>query len=196
MKADEAIEILKTWKITGDESHEALDMAIEALAKDINVPINDCISREAAIDALIEGFRRSPTVAIRAKDMIEQLPSAQPEPSQVARDIATIIENEKDMRVVLQKPQWVLCGDRMPEAEYPVIVTWKNNDPKSYYQYILGKHYVGVANYKNGKWFWYSSITEDVLMEYGRCDTEEFDEAIEVVAWAKLPEPYKEDTDE
>lgn len=28
------------------------------------------------------------------------LPSAQPEPSQVARDIATIIENEKDMRVI------------------------------------------------------------------------------------------------
>ena len=79
MKADEAIEILKTWRITGDKAHEALDMAIEALAKDINVPTNDCISREAAIDALVEGFKRIPTLAIRAKDMIEQLPSAQPE---------------------------------------------------------------------------------------------------------------------
>lgn len=79
MKADEAIEILKTWRITGDEAHEALDMAISALAKDINVPSNDCISRDEAIDALIEGFKRSLTMAIRAKDMIEQLPSAQPE---------------------------------------------------------------------------------------------------------------------
>lgn len=105
MKADEVIEILKTWRIAGDKAHEALDMAIEALAKDINVPINDCISRKAAIDALIEGFKRSPTVAIRAKDMIEQLPSAQPEPSDVARDIATIIENEKDMRVVLRNSE-------------------------------------------------------------------------------------------
>lgn len=79
MTNEEAIQILKTWRITGDKAHEALDMAISALAKDINVPSNDCVSREAAIDALIEGFRRSPTIAIRAKDMIEQLPSVQPE---------------------------------------------------------------------------------------------------------------------
>ena len=38
--------------------------------------MDDSISRTAAIDALIEGFKRSPTIAIRAKDMIEQLPSA------------------------------------------------------------------------------------------------------------------------
>ena len=74
-----------------------------------------------------------------------------------------------------------------------MIVTWKNDDPASYYQYILGKHYAGVAHYKNGKWFWYSSVTEDVLMEYGRCDSEEFDEAIKVVAWRRLPEPYREE---
>lgn len=55
MTSDEAIQILKTWRITGDKAHAALDMAIEALAKDINVPINDCISREAAIDALAIG---------------------------------------------------------------------------------------------------------------------------------------------
>ena len=67
--------------------------------------MNNLIERQKAIDALIEGFRRSPTVAIRAKDMIEQLPSAQPEPSDVARDIATIIENEKDMRVVLRNSE-------------------------------------------------------------------------------------------
>lgn len=162
--------------------------------------MDDLISRQSAIDALCSECQgrcipcdNYPCGEVKA---IEALPSAQPEPSDVARDIATIIENEKDMRVVLQQPQWIPCSERLPEAEYPVIVTWKNNDPKSYYQYILGKHYVGVAHYKNGKWFWYSSITEDVLMEYGRCDTEEFDEAIEAVAWKPLPEPYKEDADE
>lgn len=87
---------------------------------------------------------------------------------------------------------WISVSERLPEEAYPVIVTWKNDDPASYYQYILGKHYVGVAHYKNGKWYWYSSITEDVLMEYGRYDSEEFDEAIKVVAWMPLPEPYKE----
>lgn len=85
---------------------------------------------------------------------------------------------------------WIPCSERLPEEAYPVVVTWKNDDPASYYQYILGKHYTGVAHFKNGKWFWYSSVTEDVLMEYGRCDSEEFDEAIHVLAWMPLPEPY------
>lgn len=92
----------------------------------------------------------------------------------------------------IEPQRWIPCSERLPEEAYPVIVTWKNDDPASYYQYILGKHYVGVAHYKNGKWYWYSSITEDVLMEYGKCESEEFDEAIRVLAWMPLPEPYKE----
>jgi len=40
------------------------------------------------------------------------LPSVQPEPSQVARDIATIIENEQDMRVILShQPEIIRCKD-------------------------------------------------------------------------------------
>ena len=96
-----------------------------------------------------------------------------------------------DMAInALEQTAWIPCSERLPEEAYPVIVTWKNDDPASYYQYVLGKHYVGVAHYKNGKWFWYSSVTEDTLMEYGRCDSEEFDEAIEVLAWMPMPKPY------
>ena len=91
---------------------------------------------------------------------------------------------------------WILCNDRLPEDIRPVLVTWKNNDPASYYQYIVGKHYIGTAHYYRGKWYWYSSVTEDLLAEYGKCDTEEFDEAIEAVAWMPLPEPYKGGDDE
>jgi hypothetical protein len=86
---------------------------------------------------------------------------------------------------------WVLVKDRLPSDIKPVIITWKNTDPESYYQYIVGKHFIGTAHYKNGKWYWYSSVTEDLLAEYGRCDSEEFDEAIEVIAWMPLPEPYE-----
>ena len=87
--------------------------------------------------------------------------------------------------------RWIPCNERLPENIRPVIVTWKNTDPKSYYQYIVGKHFTGTACYKNGKWYWYSSTTEDMLAEYGRYDSEEFDEAIECIAWMPLPEPYK-----
>ena len=90
---------------------------------------------------------------------------------------------------------WILVSDRVPNDIKPVLVTWKNIDPESYYQYIVGKHFIGTAHYKSGKWYWYSSVTEDLLAEYGKCDSEEFDEAIEVVAWMPLPEPYKENNE-
>lgn len=92
---------------------------------------------------------------------------------------------------VQPKQRWIPCSERLPEDIRPVIVTWKNTDPASYYQYIVGKHFTGTACYKNGKWYWYSSTTEDMLSEYGRYDSEEFDEAIECIAWMPLPEPYE-----
>lgn len=100
------------------------------------------------------------------------------------------------IKALEQERGWIPVSEGLPEDIKPVIVTWKNIDPKSYYQYIVGKHFIGTAHYKNGKWFWYSSVTEDLLAEYGKCDSEEFDEAIEVVAWMPLPEPYKAESEE
>ncbi len=88
--------------------------------------------------------------------------------------------------------RWIPCSERLPDSIRPVIVTWRNNDPKSYYQYIVGKRFIGTAHYCKGKWFWYSSTCEDFLAEYGKCDVDEIDEAIEVLAWCEMPEPYKE----
>lgn len=96
-----------------------------------------------------------------------------------------------DKQPSVDVPHWIPCSERLPKDIRPVIVTWKNTDPKSYYRYIVGKHFTGTACYKNGKWYWYSSTTEDILAEYGRYDSEEFDEAIECIAWMPLPEPYE-----
>ena len=89
--------------------------------------------------------------------------------------------------------RWIPCSERLPESIKPVIITWRNNDPKSYYQYIVGKPFIGTGHYCKGKWFWYSSTCEDLLAEYGRSDVDEVDEAIEVIAWMPLPKPYREE---
>ena len=62
-----------------------------------------------------------------ALEIINALPSAQSEPSQVARDIATIVENEQDMRVMLSQ-QWIPVSERLPEELTTVLITDKDGD--------------------------------------------------------------------
>lgn len=74
--------------------------------------MDDFISRQQAIDAVNEWFRlyainRTMSNVTSIQDVLRQLPSAQ---SDIARDIATIIENEKDMRVIAQ-PEIIRCGE-------------------------------------------------------------------------------------
>ena len=88
MTNEEAIEHLKNIKIFSyqdgytAEAREALDMAINALTK-------EAWKEEHPVSPLLQ----------------KPATTAQPEPSQVARDIATIIENETDMRVINAQPQ-------------------------------------------------------------------------------------------
>ena len=67
----------------------------------------DLISRQAAIDAIDRLDIPEDMCVFEILSHIEleigNLPSAQPE--QIARDIATIIENEKDMRVILKNAE-------------------------------------------------------------------------------------------
>ena len=94
MKADEAIQILKTWRITGDKAHEALDMAIDALQELKNSSeelknSSDLIRRRDAIDAMkklydedVEAYGCEIPETFdcdRAIEELNALPSAQPE---------------------------------------------------------------------------------------------------------------------
>ena len=75
--------------------------------------MDDLISRQAAIDAMAELQGRAAskgelTGISKAWKKIKKLPSAEPEPSQVARDIARIVENEQDMRILPKRGKWIL----------------------------------------------------------------------------------------
>ena len=73
--------------------------------------MTDYIDRQAAIEEIKAVFEWHDTVTMeRMIEHFNNLPSAQPEPSQVARDIATIIENEQDMRVIARN-DIVRCKD-------------------------------------------------------------------------------------
>lgn len=91
----------------------------------------------------------------------------------------------------LEEPQWIPCSSgQMPDDLAEVNITWVNRDPEPYYAFLKDKPFTGSAVYYKGKWYWYSSTTKDMLAEYGRYDSEEFDEAIECIAWMPLPEPW------
>ena len=152
----------------------------------------DLIDRQAAIDAHYEYCNKHPDAGfpVWSLKILEDLPPAQPDLSGYS-DKLWKAAYERGKAEAQQR--WIPCRERLPENIRPVIVTWKNTDPASYYQYIVGKHFTGTACYKNGKWYWYSSTMEDMLAEYGRYDSEEFDEAIECIAWMPLPEPWRGD---
>ena len=142
-------------------------------------PCEDAVSRSSLLNKLDDCYKEKIKVA----------------PDNMAEGFMQVEKLIKQEPSVTPTQKWIPVSERLPENVRPVIVTWKNNDPKSYYQYIVGKHFTGTACYKNGKWYWYSSKTEDMLAEYGRYDSEEFDEAIECIAWLPLPKPYKESED-
>lgn len=98
--------------------------------------------------------------------------------------------------VEIPQIEWIPCSERLPENINLVLVTWENTNPESYYKSIKGKKFCGAGHYCNGKWFWESNTCQDYLAEYGRCGQDEMDEAIKVIAWMPLPEPYREEARE
>ena len=88
--------------------------------------------------------------------------------------------------------QWIPVSERLPEDLQEVNITYVNTNPEPYYDFIKGKPMIGAAVFFKHKWYWYSEICADLLAEYGFNPGHELDDAIKVVAWMPLPEPYKE----
>ena len=96
-----------------------------------------------------------------------------------------------DVVISQPEPQWIPVSERLPEDFSEVNVTWVNHNPEPYYEFIKDKPFTATAVYYKGEWYWYSATCVDYLGEYGRCDWNKVDKAIEIVAWMPLPEPYK-----
>ena len=60
------------------------------------------IAKKPEMNGNLEHMVRASAMVI---EMIKDAPTIEPEPSQVARDIATILENEQDMRVIVKNAQ-------------------------------------------------------------------------------------------
>lgn len=91
---------------------------------------------------------------------------------------------------------WILCSEDYPKELEPVIITYVNHQPELYYKYVKDKPFVATGIYYKEEWYWYSSTCEDYLAEYGRCDVDKIDDAIEVMAWMPLPEPYRKGSED
>jgi len=94
-----------------------------------------------------------------------------------------------------QEPRWIPVNERLPENLQTVNVTWQNHEPEPYYHDIKDRSFVATAVYYKG-WYWYSTTCADYLGEYGRNDVDKIDEAIEIIAWTPLPEPYKAESED
>ena len=88
---------------------------------------------------------------------------------------------------------WISVKDRLPEENTAVNIVWKNTEPVSYYEHIKGKPFEATGVYFRGKWYWWSSVVQDYLAEYGICEADEMDKAIVVTHWQSIPKPPEED---
>ena len=91
---------------------------------------------------------------------------------------------------------WISVSEKLPEDLEPVNITWVNHEPEPYYHDIKDKNFVATGIYYRGQWYWYSTTCADYLGEYGSNEVDKVDDAVEIVAWMPLPQPYKAESED
>ena len=92
--------------------------------------------------------------------------------------------------------RWIPVSERLPEDLEPVNITWVNHEPEPYYHDIKDRNFVATGIYYRGQWYWYSTTCADYLGEYGSNEIDKVDDAVEIIAWMPLPEPYKTESED
>lgn len=92
--------------------------------------------------------------------------------------------------------EWIPVSERLPEDLEPVNITWINHEPEPYYKEIKDKPFTATGVLFKGRWYWWSTLCTDMLAEYQHNHDDIINEAIEIIAWMPLPEPYKETENE
>lgn len=105
------------------------------------------------------------------------------------KNATPIPDNGKEVKD--EATNWTPVTKGTPRDGELVNITWINHNPEPYYEAIKDKPFTATAYYFKGKWYWFSSTTEDFLEEYGDCPWDRIDEDLEITAWRSLPKPYK-----
>lgn len=112
----------------------------------------------------------------------------------LANDVLEMLEQlQDDLEQDEKENVWIPVSERLPEECVPVNIVWINRNPETYYSKIKDVPFSATGVYYNGNWYWYSSTCVDYLAEYGKCEWDLIDKAIDITHWQPLPEPYKED---
>lgn len=82
--------------------------------------------------------------------------------------------------------EWIPCSEKLPSDDEIVNITWVNHNPPPYYADIAEKPFVASGLRYCDKWYWYSSVCQDLHQDFDLIDKD-----IEVIAWQPLPKPYK-----
>ena len=96
--------------------------------------MDDLISRQDAIDALIEWYGCEPSDIGAFEDIIEKMPSVQPE------------------------PQWIPCTERLPEKSGRYLVTRKFNALFSLWDKVDILNYSDLMGLKKEKIWWSGNV--------------------------------------
>lgn len=107
-------------------------------------------------------------------------------------DVVIHCETEEEQKEVIERlkaTNWIPVDEKLPEECVPVNIVWINRNPDTYYSKIKDVPFSSTGVYYNGNWYWYSSTCVDYLAEYGKCEWDLVDKAVDITHWQPLPEP-------